>query len=55
MKSAFQLNLDLDLKAPHWLLVDDVLTTGATLQSCGQALLQYPNAKLSIVTLASRM
>ncbi len=37
----------------HLLLVDDVMTTGATLDFCGNALLEiYPGVKLSIATLA---
>lgn len=48
----FDVVFDESLHNKHFLLVDDVLTTGATLENCGKALLKIPGAKLSIVTMA---
>jgi ComF family protein len=40
------------LQGKHLLLVDDVVTTGATLDACGNMMLQIPGTTLSIATLA---
>jgi ComF family protein len=52
MDGVFQVNNEKAIKEKHVLLVDDIVTTGATLEACGAAILQVADTRLSLVTLA---
>lgn len=52
VRDAFSVRHPDDLQGKHLLLVDDVLTTGATLGSCCDALKLVNNLKISIATLS---
>ncbi len=49
---AFEVRQPDALANKHVLLVDDVLTTGATLETCGELLLQIPGLRLSRAAIA---
>ena len=52
MKEVFKIRYPEKLKGKHVLLVDDVITTGSTLEACGIQLLRIEGLKLSIATIA---
>lgn len=52
VKDVFECTSPEMLEGKHILLVDDVLTTGATVVACADALAQVPGLKISVLTLA---
>jgi len=52
MEGKFIVNDKLKILHKHVLLVDDVVTTGSTIESCAQVLLEVPGVRVSVATLA---
>lgn len=52
MKSVFMVSNPHELTGKHILLVDDIMTTGSTLEACGRTLLEIEGVTLSIAAIA---
>jgi len=52
MKDVFEVTNPGLIAGKHILLVDDVITTGATIEACSLKLLEIPQTKISIATIA---
>lgn len=52
VEGVFEIAHPAALENKHILLVDDVITTGATIESCGASILEIPGTRISIASLA---
>jgi predicted amidophosphoribosyltransferase len=52
MENAFTIKDPSSITGKHLLLIDDVITTGATIEACGNTLLSVKDVKVSVAAAA---
>lgn len=52
MENAFTIKDPTSINGKHLLIIDDVITTGATIEACGKTLLTIKNVRVSVAAAA---